>query len=215
MAAHAASNPDWWRQAAVYQVYPRSFASSARSETNPRPEIGTLRGIIDKIPYFASLSLDAIWLSPFYPSQLADGGYDVDDYRDISPDIGTLKEFDEELMPKLNAAGIKLYLDIVPNHSSDLHVWFKAALASPKGSKERERFIFRDGKGPNKTEPPSDWVSHFGGPAWEPVGDGQFYLHLFDKTQVSCLTLLWRCADIDSPTGTGRIAKSGTISCTL
>ncbi|NQX27149.1 alpha-amylase [Microbacteriaceae bacterium VKM Ac-2854] len=164
---------DWWRQAAVYQVYPRSFADANGDG------IGDLRGITARISYLVELGIDAVWLSPFYPSALADGGYDVDDYRDVDPKIGTLAEFDV-MVERMHAAGIKLIVDIVPNHSSDRHEWFVEALAAPKGSAARDRYIFRDGVG---DQPPSDWQSIFGGSAWQPVGDGQFYLHLFAPEQ--------------------------------
>ncbi|TQK17663.1 alpha-glucosidase [Microbacterium sp. SLBN-154] len=167
---------DWWRQAAIYQIYPRSFADSNGDG------IGDLRGIIGKIPYLVALGIDAVWLSPFYPSALADGGYDVDDYRDVDPRLGTLQDFDE-LVAGLHAANIRLIVDIVPNHSSDRHDWFREALGSPRGSAARDRYIFRDGVGPLKSEPPTDWVSMFGGSTWEPVGDGQFYFHLFAREQ--------------------------------
>lgn len=167
---------DWWRQAVVYQIYPRSFAD------HNGDGIGDLKGIIEKVDYLASLSIDAIWLSPFYPSELADGGYDVADYRDVDPRIGTLVEFDE-LVEKLHSKGIRVFVDIVPNHSSDQHVWFQEALRSPKGSKERARYIFRDGRGDNGELPPSELSSHFGPEGWTRVPDGQWYMHLFTKEQ--------------------------------
>ena len=171
-----AADPDWWRQAAVYQIYPRSFADANGDG------IGDLRGITSRVPYLVELGVDAVWLSPFYPSALADGGYDVDDYRNVDPKLGTLADFDE-MIAALHAAGIRLIADIVPNHSSNRHEWFREALASPRGSAARDRYIFRDGVGPDGAEPPSDWQSIFGGSAWEPVGDGQFYLHLFAPEQ--------------------------------
>ncbi|MEY5146563.1 MAG: hypothetical protein RL224_877, partial [Actinomycetota bacterium] len=171
-----AGSADWWRQAVVYQIYPRSFADSNGDG------IGDLRGIISRVEYLASLTIDAVWLSPFYPSELADGGYDVADYRDVDPRIGTLVEFDE-LVEKLHARGIRVFVDIVPNHSSDQHVWFQEALRSPKGSKERARYIFRDGRGENGELPPSDLASHFGPEGWSRVSDGQWYMHLFTKEQ--------------------------------
>ncbi|MDR2564983.1 MAG: glycoside hydrolase family 13 protein [Bifidobacteriaceae bacterium] len=170
------SNPDWWRDAAVYQIYPRSFADANGDG------IGDLVGVTARVPYLEALGVDAVWLSPFYPSALADGGYDVDDYRDVDPRIGTLAEFDQ-MVAALHQAGIRVIIDIVPNHSGSGHAWFKEALASPPGSAARARYIFRDGKGPGSSEPPSDWTATFGGPAWEPVGDGQFYFHLFDVAQ--------------------------------
>jgi alpha-glucosidase len=167
---------DWWRQAVVYQIYPRSFADSDADG------LGDIRGIISRVPYLASLGIDAVWLSPFYPSALADGGYDVDDYRDVDPVLGTLADFDE-LTAGLHARKIKVIVDIVPNHTSNRHAWFREALAAPKGSAARARYIFRDGLGPDGSQPPSDWMSGFGGPAWTRVPDGQWYLHLFTREQ--------------------------------
>lgn len=163
-------DPNWWRQAVVYQVYPRSFADANGDG------IGDLRGITARVDYLKELGIDAVWLSPFYPSALADGGYDVDDYRDVDPRIGTLVEFDD-LVAALHAAGLKLIVDIVPNHTSNRHAWFTAALAGGPGSPERARYLFRDGRGPDGSQPPADWVSEFGGPAWTRVPDGQWYLH--------------------------------------
>lgn len=176
-----AADPNWWRQASVYQIYPRSFYDSNGDG------LGDIKGITAKVPYLKELGIDAVWLSPFYPSALADGGYDVDDYRDVDPKLGTLADFDE-MSAALHAAGIKLIADIVPNHSSDRHAWFKEALASPKGSTARDRYIFRDGKGENGEIAPSDWESVFGGPAWERITEpdgtpGQWYMHIFAKEQ--------------------------------
>jgi len=164
---------DWWRQAVVYQIYPRSFADSNGDG------VGDLQGIVSRVPYLASLGIDAVWLSPFYPSALADGGYDVDDYRNVDPRLGTLEDFDE-LVAGLHEAGIKLIVDIVPNHTSDRHEWFVEALDAAKGSPARDRYIFREGEG---DEPPSDWDSVFGGSAWAQVEDGQWYLHMFAAEQ--------------------------------
>lgn len=169
-------DPTWWRQAAVYQIYPRSFADANGDG------IGDLRGIISRVPYLQGLGIDAVWLSPFYPSALADGGYDVADYRDVDPRIGTLDEFDQ-MVEALHGAGIRVIVDIVPNHSSDQHVWFQQALAAGPGSPERARYIFRDGLGEDGSQPPADWTSMFGGPAWTRVPDGQWYLHLFATEQ--------------------------------
>lgn len=168
--------PEWWRQAVVYQVYPRSFADADGDG------IGDLPGILSRVDHLRELGVDAIWLSPFYPSELADGGYDVADYRNVDPRLGTLDDFDR-LVEALHAAGIRIVVDIVPNHTSDQHAWFQEALAAGRGSAARERYIFRDGTGPDGSEPPTDWVSVFGGPAWERVADGQWYFHNFAVEQ--------------------------------
>ncbi|MDQ1135664.1 alpha-glucosidase [Microbacterium sp. SORGH_AS 1204] len=168
--------PDWWRQAVVYQVYPRSFADTDGDG------LGDIKGITSRVPYLAELGVDAIWLSPFYPSDLADGGYDVADYRDVDPKLGTLADMDE-LIAQLHAHSIRIVVDIVPNHTSDKHAWFQEALAAGRGSAARERYIFREGTGVDGAEPPTDWESLFGGSAWERVDDGQWYLHNFDVSQ--------------------------------
>ena len=166
----------WWRQAVVYQIYPRSFADSDGDG------LGDIRGIASRVDYLADLGVDAVWLSPFYPSALADGGYDVADYRDVDPRLGTLDDFDA-MLEALHARGIKVVVDIVPNHTSDQHAWFQEALAAGRGSAARERYIFREGSSPDGAEPPTDWVSVFGGPAWHRVEDGQWYLHNFAAEQ--------------------------------
>ncbi|MDQ0094047.1 glycoside hydrolase family 13 protein [Paeniglutamicibacter psychrophenolicus] len=183
--ATAALDADWWRQAAVYQIYPRSFADATGDG------LGDLPGVTSRMGYLAGLGIDAIWLSPFYPSALADGGYDVDDYRNVDPRLGTLEDFDA-MVAAAHAANIKVIVDVVPNHSSNRHEWFTAALAAAPGSPERARYHFRDGLGENGELPPSDWPSHFGGPAWTRVtgtagenagAPGQWYLHLFASEQ--------------------------------
>lgn len=179
--APAATVPQWWRQAVVYQIYPRSFADSNRDG------LGDLPGITSRADYLRELGIDAVWLSPFYPSELADGGYDVADYRDVDPRLGTLDDFDI-MLEALHARGIRVVVDIVPNHTSDHHVWFQEAVAAGRGSAARERYIFREGTGPGGAEPPTDWLSIFGGPAWtrvtEPDGTpGQWYLHNFAREQ--------------------------------
>ncbi|MBT2594532.1 alpha-amylase family glycosyl hydrolase [Arthrobacter sp. ISL-72] len=179
--SNLAADPNWWRQASVYQIYPRSFSDSNGDG------LGDIKGITAKVPYLKELGIDAVWLSPFYPSALADGGYDVDDYRNVDPKLGTLEDF-AEMSAALHEAGIKLIADIVPNHSSDRHEWFQEALAAPKGSAARDRYIFRDGLGENGELPPSDWDSVFGGPAWERITEpdgtpGQWYMHIFAKEQ--------------------------------
>ena len=178
---HLSDDSNWWRQAAIYQIYPRSFKDSDGDG------LGDIRGITSEVDYLASLNLDAVWLSPFYPSALADGGYDVADYRNVDPRLGTLEDFDE-MVAALHAVGIRVFVDIVPNHSSNLHVWFQEALASEPGSPARERYIFRDGSGESGELPPSDWPSHFAPSAWtrttNPDGTpGQWYLHLFAPEQ--------------------------------
>lgn len=160
----------------MYQVYPRSFADGNADG------IGDLQGLLDRVPYLARLGVDAVWLSPFYPSALADGGYDVDDYRDVDPRIGTLQEFDV-VVAALHAEGIRIVVDIVPNHSGSGHVWFREALRADAGSAARGRYVFRAGRGEGGAEPPSDWSSHFGGSAWTRVPDGEWYLHLFAPEQ--------------------------------
>jgi alpha-glucosidase len=164
---------NWWREAVVYQVYIRSFADGDGDG------IGDIAGLRDRLPYLARLGVDAIWINPWYPSPMKDAGYDVSDYRDIEPVFGTLGQA-ESLLAEAHELGLRVLLDIVPNHASDQHEWFQAALAAAPGSPERARFIFRDGRG---DEPPNDWQSRFGGPAWTRVDDGQWYLHLFAPEQ--------------------------------
>ena len=167
---------NWWRQAVVYQIYPRSFADANGDG------LGDIPGVTSRAGYLEKLGIDAVWLSPFYPSALADGGYDVADYRNVDPRLGTLEDFDA-MLATLHARGIRVIVDIVPNHTSDLHEWFQEARLAGRGSPERDRYIFREGKGPNGDEPPTDWISSFGGPAWTRVADGQWYLHSFAPEQ--------------------------------
>jgi alpha-glucosidase len=166
----------WWRQASFYQIYPRSFF-----DANHDGE-GDLLGIIDHVDYIKNLGVEAVWLSPFYPSPLADGGYDVSDPRQVDPRFGTLADFDE-MLAQLHAAEIKVVVDVVPNHVSVEHHWFQEALSAPRDSEARNRFHFRPGKGEKGELPPNNWLSVFGGPAWTAVGDGTWYLHLFDSSQ--------------------------------
>jgi alpha-glucosidase len=165
---------EWWRSAVVYQVYPRSFADADGDGT------GDVNGIRTRLPYLADLGIDAIWISPWYPSPLLDGGYDVSDYRDINPDFGTLADADA-LIAEAHELGLRILIDLVPNHCSWEHPWFKAALKAGKGSPERDLFWFREGK-PGGL-PPTNWPAAFGGGAWQQVEDGQWYLHLFDISQ--------------------------------
>jgi alpha-glucosidase len=172
---------DWRRTAVVYQVYPRSFADSDGDG------VGDLPGITGRLGALADLGVDAVWLSPFYTSPQADAGYDVADYRDVDPIFGSLADFDA-LLERAHGLGLKVIVDLVPNHSSDEHVWFKAALAAAPGSPERARYIFRDGRGENGELPPNNWESCFRGPAWTRTTNadgtpGQWYLHLFDTKQ--------------------------------
>lgn len=182
---------DWWRSAIIYQIYPRSYASSGISAT---PEIGDLPGITARLEHVAQLGADAVWLSPFYASPQKDGGYDVSDYRDIDPLFGTLADADA-LLARAKELGLRVIVDLVPNHTSDQHKWFQEALAAGPGSTARERYLFRAGKGENGELPPNDWESIFGSIAWTRVcdrtdapgspweNDTSWYLHLFDSTQ--------------------------------
>ncbi len=172
---------EWWRTAVIYQIYPRSFADSNGDG------VGDLEGIMRRLPALAELGIDAIWLSPFVRSPQKDAGYDVSDYCDVDPIFGTLSDFDE-LLAEAHALGLKVIVDIVPNHTSDQHRWFQEALAAPEGSPERARYIFRDGKGKNGDTPPNNWESVFGGGMWNRVTrhdgtPGQWYLHIFDASQ--------------------------------
>ncbi len=186
------STRPWWRDAVIYQIYPRSFADADGNG------VGDLRGVTSRVPYLRQLGVDAVWLSPFYPSALADGGYDVDDHREVDPRIGALDDFDE-MVAALHTAGIRVLVDIVPNHTSNRHTWFTAALAGGPDAPERALYHFYEGKGPHGLEPPNDWRSIFGGPIWQRVEDRdttgqpltgpgttrpyQWYLHLFAPQQ--------------------------------
>ena len=166
----------WWRTAVIYQIYIRSFADGDGDG------IGDIAGIRSRLPYLRDLGVDAIWITPFYPSPMADGGYDVADYRDIEPLFGTLADADA-MIGEAHDLGLRVIVDIVPNHSSDHHRWFQAALAAGPGSPERARYIFRSGRGENGELAPTDWESAFGGPAWTRLPDGDWYLHLFAPEQ--------------------------------
>ncbi|MEH0935804.1 glycoside hydrolase family 13 protein [Micromonospora psammae] len=171
----------WWRGAVIYQVYPRSFADGNGDG------IGDIAGIRSRLDHLSALGVDAIWFSPWYPSPMADAGYDVADYRDIDPVFGTLTEA-EALIAEAHALGIRTIVDVVPNHCSAAHPWFQAALAGGPGAPERDLFWFRPGRGPNGDQPPADWVGEFGGDTWtrttNPDGTpGDWYLHLFTPEQ--------------------------------
>ena len=166
----------WWRDAVVYEVYVRSFADSDGDG------VGDLEGIRSHLPHLARLGVDAVWLTPFYPSPMADHGYDVADYCDVEPLFGDLAVFDR-LLQEAHGHGLRVIVDLVPNHTSSAHPWFVEALADP-ASPARARYLFRDGRGPGGSEPPNNWQSIFGGAAWTRESpDGQWYLHMFDSGQ--------------------------------
>jgi alpha-glucosidase len=179
MSAH--QQQPWWRRAVFYQVYPRSFADSNGDG------VGDLDGVVSRLDYLKLLGIDAIWLNPVCVSPMADHGYDVADPRDVDPLFGGLAAL-ERLIAAAHERGIKITMDLVPNHTSSAHPWFQEALAAGPGTGARDRYIFRDGCGPGGLEPPNNWVSVFGGPAWTRVTEsdgnpGQWYLHLFDAEQ--------------------------------
>ncbi|MGV0606473.1 glycoside hydrolase family 13 protein [Mycolicibacterium sp. XJ1904] len=174
------TNP-WWSDALFYQVYPRSFRDSNGDG------VGDLDGVTAGLGYLEALGVDAIWLNPVMVSPMADNGYDVADPRDVDPLFGDMAALDR-LTAAAHDLGMKVTMDLVPNHTSSAHPWFQAALTASPGSRQRERYIFRDGAGPGGSEPPNNWLSVFGGPAWTRVTEadgnpGQWYLHLFDAEQ--------------------------------
>jgi alpha-glucosidase len=171
----------WWRRAVIYQVYVRSFADGNGDG------IGDLDGVRARLGYLSELGIDALWFNPWYPSPMADGGYDVANYRDVDPMFGSLADA-EKLIAEAHGYGIRIIIDVVPNHCSDEHPWFQAALAGGPGAAERDLFIFRPGRGEDGSEPPNNWSSIFGGPAWTRTTDpdgtpGEWYLHLFAPEQ--------------------------------
>ncbi|NUT49949.1 MAG: alpha-amylase, partial [Saccharothrix sp.] len=166
----------WWRDAVFYQVYVRSFADSNGDG------VGDLDGIRSRLGYLELLGVDALWLTPFFTSPMADHGYDVADPRDVDPLFGDLAAFDR-LVAEAHRHNLRVTIDLVPNHTSDRHAWFQAALRAGPGSVERDRYVFRDGGGFDGSVPPNNWPSQFGGPAWTRVPDGQWYLHLFTPEQ--------------------------------
>jgi alpha-glucosidase len=178
----------------MYEVYPRSFADG-----NGDGE-GDLPGLLERLQYLADLGVDGIWIAPWYPSPMADGGYDVSDFCDIHPMFGTLADADE-VMQKARDLGLRVIIDLVPNHTSNQHPWFQAALGAEPGSSERDRYLFRDGKGKQGDEPPNNWISCFGGSGWERVIEsdgrpGQWYLHTFAVEQPD---LNWRSKEVLEP----------------
>jgi alpha-glucosidase len=175
------SKREWWRDSVTYQIYIRSFADGNGDGK------GDIPGIISRLPYLHKLGIDAIWITPWYPSPQKDHGYDVADYVDIEPDYGTLADA-KQLITETHKLGMRILVDIVPNHCSDQHIWFQEALKAKPGSAARDRFIFRDGKGKEGELPPNNWQAVFGGSAWERVVEadgklGQWYLHLFAVEQ--------------------------------
>jgi len=171
----------WWHKAVLYQVYLRSFADANDDG------VGDIAGLIGRLPYIKELGADAVWVSPWYESPMLDGGYDIENYFDTDPLFGSLEDV-QNLIDACHKLGLRVVLDFVANHCSSQHPWFQAALNSPQGSKERDWFYFKDGQGENGDEPPNDWKSIFGGPAWtrtcNPDGTpGQWYFHLFDSSQ--------------------------------
>jgi len=181
LLSHARKDAEWWRSSVIYQIYPRSFADGNGDG------MGDLPGVTGRLKSLADLGVDALWFSPFFTSPQKDAGYDVADYKNIDSRFGTLADFDS-LVAKAKTLGLRIIVDLVPNHSSDQHVWFQAALKAAPGSKERARYIFRDGKGANGELPPNNWESVFGGSTWTRITEadgtlGQWYLHIFDSSQ--------------------------------
>ena len=174
-------NAEWWRSAVIYQIYPRSFADGNGDG------MGDLKGVTERLDSLVELGIDAIWFSPFMLSPQKDAGYDITDYKQIDPLFGNLDDFDK-LLAAATAKGIRIIVDMVPNHSSDQNPLFQAALKAGPGSPERDMYIFRDGKGFLKRKAPNNWPSVFGGSTWTRIREangkkGQYYLHIFDSSQ--------------------------------
>jgi alpha-glucosidase len=175
----------------MYEVYPRSFADGNGDGD------GDLPGVLERLPYLADLGVDGIWIAPWYPSPMADGGYDVSDFCDIHPMFGTLADADA-VLAKARELGLRVIIDVVPNHTSDQHPWFQAALRATPGSPERDRYLFHDGSGEQGENPPNNWISCFGGSGWERITEtdsrpGQWFLHTFALEQPD---LNWRNEDV-------------------
>ncbi len=181
----------WWDSAVLYQVYLRSFADANGDG------VGDIAGMISRLPYIKELGVDAVWISPWYVTPMLDGGYDVSNYLDVDPLFGSLDDV-KHLIAASHELGLRVVLDMVANHCSSQHPWFQLALASPEGSKERDWFYFKDGRGDDGNEPPNDWKSIFGGPAWTRTQNrdgtpGQWYFNLFDSSQPD---LNWRNEEV-------------------
>jgi alpha-glucosidase len=181
----------WWRDAVCYEIHPRAFADGNADG------VGDLPGATARLDHLARLGVDAVWITPFYPSPLADGGYDIADHTAVAPDLGTPADF-AALVAKAHGLGIKVLVDVVPNHTSHQHPWFREAVAAEPGSPARERYIFREGRGEKGELPPNDWQSAFGGPAWARIDEanglpGQWYLHLHAPEQPD---LDWRNPEV-------------------
>ncbi len=188
LAAPAAAAPEpaeWWRHAVIYEIYPRSFADSNGDG------IGDLNGITSKLDYLQELGIDAVWITPCFPSPQVDFGYDVSDYEQIDPMYGTLADFDR-LVSEAGRRGIRVILDLVVNHTSDRHPWSRESRSS-RNSPKRDWYVWRDGKG--EDQPPNNWVSIFGGPAWtHDPATGQWYYHYFYPEQPD---LNWRNPEVE------------------
>ncbi|MET7662459.1 glycoside hydrolase family 13 protein [Streptomyces sp. NPDC005463] len=178
----------WWQDMVCYEVYPRAFADSDGDG------IGDLPGLTARLEHIRDLGADAVWCTPFYPSPLADGGYDIADYTGVAADLGTDDDA-TQLTVRAHELGLRLIIDLVPNHTSDQHPWFQEALATGPGSAEREMYLFRPGRGTDGELPPNDWQSAFGGPAWTRVADGEWYCHLHAAEQPD---LNWRNPKVQS-----------------
>jgi Glycosidases len=201
----------WWRDAVFYQIYLRSFADSDGDG------VGDLGGVRSRLGYLELLGVDGLWLTPFFPSPMVDNGYDVADPRDVDPLFGNLDAF-HALIDDTHTQGMKVTIDLVPNHTSDAHEWFTAALEAGPGSPERDRYIFREGKGATGELPPNNWISAFGGPAWSRVDGecgGQWYLHLFapEPTLTGTTPMFARISIAPSGSGwTAALTGSGSMS---